>query len=301
MSLPIYLQAFIYQVKVLKKGNQVIIGCGDYHDKQHASHIGQRASIFAALKACDLQKTSIILEDLCTAAGEKPSFCESFFDNLKGSILGGFTQQCRKLGLSVLNVEFRHCRVASLAPILYNLSADLHSLPTTCSIKIADVMTEVMEALSVVHHYKDGPVLTQWYKKLLKKLYADMEGFAMHASPQATVADYLQSKLYSRDKVAMLSNLLTFDSDLLDAKIIHKIMNTQHTNKIFIFAGGAHINRVSDMLQKVGYQQVYATKVVTYKEQNKKKCVGTEVFNGNFCVRPKALKARALSKALTKF
>lgn len=284
--------AFIYEVKVLKKWDasrnryHYFIGCSDFHDKRHDATSSQIAAIQELLKALPKENTKIIVEDLSTENSCGRRSCGRFFLNSRGGILGGLTQTCRTHSLEVDNIEYRYCRVIALGPLLHNLKADAATIPSLKGIRLWDVVEEMQATVDEIKNYKDGKSLAAWYAQTIKELDPHIERLQMEKYSADSMADYMKHNTSKKTLLKTLKYLLTFDSALLDVKMMHSVQAAGNKDCVIAFAGGTHVTRVVDMLKKMGYQEVYVTQSKYFREHNLDKCLGSHVTDGAFCVRP---------------
>ena len=284
--------AFIYEVKVLKKWDETrnryhyFVGISDFHDKRHDATSSQVAAIHRLLRQMPKAQTKIIVEDLSTENNCGRKACGRFFLNSRGGILGGLAQTCQSHKLSVENVEYRYCRVIALGPLLHNLNADVSTIPSLKGIRVKDLLQETQEAVNEIKRYNDGAVLASWYATHVKELAAHIERLKMDRYEGDSMADYVAQHTTNSTRLKMLKYLLTFDSALLDVKMVHSVQAAADKERVVAFAGGTHIVRVVDMLKKMGYKEVYSTKPEYYREHALEKCVGSHITDGTFCVRP---------------
>ncbi len=288
--------AFIYEIKVLRKWNdatngyQYFIGCSDFHDKRHDATESQLEAIQELLRSLPRTKTKVIVEDLSTENNCGRRVCGRFFLNSRGGILGGLAQKCQSCRLEVDNIEYRYCRVIALGPLLHNLKADVSTIPSLKGIRMQDIMQEMQGTVDEITKYNDGEVLTAWYRKMLKEFTPQLQQMQLQRQGIDTMADYIAKYTTLETRLKKLKYLLTFDSALLDALLMHSVQAAASKERIVAFAGGTHIARVVEMLKKMGYQEIYGTESRYFREHDLDKCLGSHITDGNFCVRPHAVK-----------
>lgn len=301
---PSFGNAFIYQVDVLKKWDagrnryHYVIGCGDFHDKAHQATQVQQKKIDALLTQCDANNTKVILEDLSCRGSYGRVSCGPFRINSRGGILGGLTDKCQRLGLPVDNIEYRYCRVVSLSPLLKNLQSNPHTFNSTRMTKVSALLNEVHGIMHEVHGYNDGPVLNQQYKKGLHEVKEHINKLRFLNNAHNSIAQYLENKTTPANRLGIIKWLLTFDSGLLDLKLAHTVINSLDKEKILIFAGGSHIVRTTQLLQKVGYKKVYSSSVSFNREYDLRRCLGSHITRGKFCVKPQPIDLDIVKKFL---
>jgi hypothetical protein len=235
------------------KQTQRIICFGDYHDKKHPANANQRVQLESLLKKCAALKGKCIVEDLSSVNNDGRMICCNFGINCTEGILGHLARKIRELGISVDNVEFRYCRVASIGPLLNNIHADPFSLKSTATIMTSSLHKEVADELEKIQKYDDGKQLNNFYKKAVLSVRSALLNNRLCAGQKCTVAQYcsqLRSKHYRKE----LEKLCIFDSALIDMNILHAIAASPTIPLIFVFAGGSHVEQVSAMLQRIGYE-----------------------------------------------
>lgn len=295
-------QPFIYHITVLKKWDpsygreQIFIGCGDFHDKSHTSTAEQNKQINAFLLQCPAHNTKVLVEDLSSPNCAGGLTCGPYMINSRGGILGGLTEKCGKLGIAAANVEYRYCRVVALSPALRDLKSDPRSLPSVKNTKVVSIAQEIDAVMHEIKQYNDGDMLNKYYKNGLKEIAAQLNKLKFATNGEASVADYLHATTNQENRLEFIKWLLTFDSNLLDLKMVHEVINSRDKRTIVSFAGGSHITRVIDMLKKCGYEQVYSSDEDYQREYNLDKCLGSHIIKGKFCVRPNPANLKVLDK-----
>lgn len=265
------------------------IGCSDFHDKTHAVTGDQMQKIEQLLTQCDKKNTNVVVEDLSSANDSGRLACGRFMVNSRGGILGGLAEKGRTMGLSVDNVEFRLCRVTSLGPVLNNLHADMNNFPSASTVLVAALRDEVLHEIAQIQAYEDGPIAKKMYAQGIHDAKNQLKELHIDRHQQMTIADFLNTHAKPEGRLELLKTLLTFDSGLLDLKIVHSVMNAQDKQKSIAIAGGSHIGRVGELLEKFGYQHVKTTKVIFGREHNLQKCLGSHIIDGAFCMKPEPI------------
>ena len=77
---------------------------------------------------------------------------------------------------------------------------------------------------------------------------------------------------------------------------MHYVVAACNKERVLAVAGGTHIMHVVEMLKRLGYQEVYSTKPEYFREHNLEKCLGSNITEGNFCMRPHAVKDEVFKK-----
>jgi len=298
-------KAFIYDVCVMRKWNPAyrnycyFVGLGDFHDKCHSITPLQIKQINDIIYKCP-GDTNIIVEDISSKNKEGCRSCANFFIKSKGGILGGFTKKCLANGIrSIENVEYRFCRVASLAPILNNIHKNARSFSSACKIRVDCLKNEIENICRKISSYKDGAVLDAWYEKCIDKVSKCMKSLKWDKAKNLSVADYICCYTKPKNRLNIVKKLLTFDSYLLDTRIIHSMMNNNKNKRnTIVIAGGSHIRNVSRILQRLGFETVYKNKPLFKREYDMKKCLGCHIQPGGFCRKPEPADLKVLENFL---
>jgi len=295
---PMASYGFIYEAKILKKWNsqtnryQWFIGLSDFHSKTHEANNAQLAHIDAILAKCDKKRTKVLIEDLSSAGSDGQQACGRFMVNSRGGILGGLVQACQEKQFDVENVEYRFCRVSSLGPVLNNVNKSPHIFPSVKAINVASLAQEIDAIANEINNYEDGHVLRRYYDKELGYINKQMAVFYDHHHLSA--ADFVEHHSTDENRRAYLNKLLTFDSGLMDTRVVHAVVNDDDHDFFLFIGGGAHIGRVSSALKEnVHFESVYETKVHNAKEHDLSKCGSTPIVDKKYCVRPAAIDVKA--------
>jgi len=299
------IDAFIYDICVMRKWEAAhghyhfFIGLGDFHDKQHAITSLQLNQINKIISRSPQKRTSVIVEDISSKNDDGCASCGNFYVKTKGGILGGFVDRCCVHGIrNITNIEYRFCRVASLAPILNNLSKSVKSSVSPNRISVGCLKKEIVGFLNKLCKYQDGPVLDKWYKKCLHRATKYIKALRFTTYANKSVADYVMLNTTSKNRLNFVKKLLTFDSFLIDAKIVHNIMLSNSKRNAIVIAGGTHIKNVSKLLQQLGYEMIYKSKPQYHCEYDSKKCLGCNIHPGGFCRKPEPVDVTILNRFL---
>jgi hypothetical protein len=306
MSQVPFASAFIYDLTVLDGINprtgkeQRFLGCSDYHDKSHALTNVQLATIEQKLAECNPRTTHVYTEDLSSRSDDGKSGCGRFMVKSQGGILGGLTRKCQLLGLAIDNIEYRFCRVAAISPVLNNLEADLFSFPSVYTTHIADLVAEIKQVMHEVRNYNDGIALNSYYAESLHEISQQLGELALTNNSTLSVAQFLNSRVPSTKRMHMLRLLLTFDSVLLDLKLVHRFVNSD--KNAIAFTGGSHIERVSNVLEKIlKFKYVQPSRKQMVREYDPQKCIGTTMVHGRYCIKPAAVATKDFDIAFKAF
>ena len=115
---------------------------------------------------------------------------------------------------------------------------------------------EVVDEIEKIKKYDDGRELNGLYKRTAATVLNALSKVAFNT--QATIAHY-SGKLPQKEYRQELEKLCIFDSALIDMKIMHSIAASPEAPFIFVAAGGSHIEQMSAMLNKMGYESIFAT------------------------------------------
>jgi hypothetical protein len=267
MFLPTY--SFIYQAQILQRWDshyqyyQTIIGLGDFHDKKHPSTGQQRQYLEHVLNACDKHNTHVVVEDLSSTNCHGCHGCGPFILNSRAGILGGLTDSCRRLCLSVTNLEYRYCRVVALGPIFNNHDMPIHTFQSARAVPLEALYREIMREINEILTYRDGMTLERYYRQCIDPILTSVKQIHLDVHKKMTVADYLTTyATTSKIRSQLLNRLLTFDSALFDCKVIHAINQASDKKTIIVVAGGTHINHMTCILNMIGYKHIFTSKLV---------------------------------------
>ena len=293
--------AFIYQATVLRRWDamqqryQWFIGLGDYHNKKHPINEQHKQQLFDLLAVANPGSTKVLTEDLSVPNIEGRFSCGKFYVNSRGGILGGLTECCHDLGLEVENLEYRYCRVCALGPVLNDPHADPFTHPSVAGISVQEMCDEVYHTCDRISTFDDGPLLNAWYQERVNGVKQKVQRLGWQRYGFESVADMLVSQAKPQNRHEAVKTLLTFDSSLFDAELVHAVANTPH-ERICAIAGGSHIERASAMLERVGFQKVMEEKPFYHKENDPQQCIGSEMRQGGYCLQPQPIQLQTVSK-----
>ncbi len=264
-------KSFIYKVDILCKWDPIpencsyFIGCSDFHDKFHEANAPQRQFIRRLLADCDKRQTRVLVEDLASANHNGKSARINFRRRAKPGILAGFANECKQLGVSATNLEYRYDRVLAVAGLLKNTAVNPYSYKPACTICVGQVKKELDDTIDQIKQYKDGPQLEKMYQKGITSALKQSKDFNLAYDHKLNIASYLIEHTKSSFRNAFIKRLLTFDSVLLDFKFIHETIKSKEP-VVVALAGGTHIQRAISILQKMGYKAHKST-TLTYENE----------------------------------
>lgn len=258
--------AYIYEIQVMRRWMpqeqrfQYLIGCSDYHDKLNSANKWQRKELCNLLAGCNKSVTQVLLEDLSSPNDADTCACGHFFLRSERGMLARLTKEIEGLGVAVQNLEYRYCRAISLSGVLARWKANPYQFQPACAIRVSSFIDEIESTMDSIAQYEDGPALSALYAKECARVkYAAKQLGLTQASDQSVASFCARSRTH--DRLAFLKRLLTFDSPLLDCKLVHAIVNAVEKDRIITIAGGTHIGRMCTMLQKVGFERVESSEL----------------------------------------
>ena len=300
--IPLICSGYIYDITRLAKKDShdaepIFVGLSDFHDKANQANVVQISALEQALGGIT-EKTKFIVEDLSSHNSQGRFACGHYFVNSRGGILGGLADTVKSKGFAVENIEYRYCRVTSLGPVLNNVREPLHKFASVASTTIQALYAEIHATIKEIEAYNDGPVLQKMYQSIIKDVRAQVVALQFESHNALSVADYLNARSTQATRMSLLKKLLTFDSSLLDAKLVHSVVTTKDTRNIVAIAGGSHIVRVAEMLQKIGYKKIPSNNVAYAKEHDLQRCLGSHIIDGAYCMKPKPIDAKKIVEAI---
>lgn len=288
------LYSFIYEVYVLRKwlpekmDYHHIIGLSDFHDRSIPASVSQRAQLLKQLGCCNAQQVKVIVEDLSSRNHNGDFGCECFFLRSNTGLLSGMSQECQQRGIDVENVEYRYCRVIALAPILHSMINSSNILPFTQHITVNHMIKEIDKAIHAVQSYHHPNLaLRSHIARTIETVKKELVDCKMQHCAAQFVGDYVLNIVDRTQRLAFLKKILIMDSCLLDIKLFHAVLSSQHKKTVMVLAGGTHIKKMGELLKQAGYHTVHHTRANIAQEHDLKKCrVGLDIINGSFCLKP---------------
>lgn len=258
--------SFIYEISVLRLKNpsntgHYFIGCGDFHTQNHSFTAIQKQGVISQFSRQINKKIKILVEDLSSKTVMSERVCGPFSGGDNNGILAGLSQQLEQLGLHVKNVEYRYVRVASLSEILNNVTANPYSFRSACAFRVSVLIDEAMKIIREVEQYNDGLILNLIYQQGCACVEQMISSLLLNKQKGKTVASFCHDNSTLFNRIPFLRKLLTFDSSLVDFRLLHEIVNADDEQTVIAFAGGTHIKRVCHILKKIGYEEVESVSV----------------------------------------
>lgn len=259
------LNAYIYEITVMKapgKNGQMVVGLSDFHDKLHPSNTHQRASLLSLLNAIEHKNAyKLLIEDLSSINAQGAFGCQSYALVSKQGILAGLTQECKALGLDVENLEYRFSRVIALGPLLHEQYANPFQFQPACSIRIDTLISEVEAMIDYLKHSITEKNLSAWYKTCSRAVLTSMRRLGLYSCKHMSCAAFIHANTTSNTRLTFLKGLLTFDSTLLDCAFVNALTRAASQSHVIIVAGGTHIKKTCEQLNRMGYSHVYASEL----------------------------------------
>lgn len=292
---------FIYDLVVMRKWDggryRYFIGLSDFHDKKHRANRAQLDDLQATLSRCSPDSIKIGSEDIGSPAVNHSAKCGPYLLMSQGGVLHGVANICRSNNFDYNNFEYRYCRVATLGPVLNNIGSDLTRFRSANSVRVSALIKEIETIFNELRGYNDPTLLRDLYAHCIKRMRQLMTELKLFQNANLTVANYLQNMTTPNNRLAFVKKLLTFDSVLLDLRILHNVIHSQKPNYLAI-AGGSHTTRIAKLLSKLGYEQVHGVRPTFEREYNANKCLGSHIIDGKYCQRPKPVDVRVIGDFL---
>lgn len=297
---------YLYEVKVLRKWHphynryHYFIGCCDFHDKAHVENEPQRKRIEELLTSADIQDVHVNVEDLSSSKGNG-LIAGSFYINSTTGVLANLGNFCANNNISYDNAEYRYCRVAALGPIINNLNVNPESFPSSSKITVGMLKQEIDKAIKDLS-YKINPgnkPFMQEYVSQVKLIKTVMNKLELANYASLGVAEYMNIATTPLNRLDAIKHMLTFDGPLVGFNLVYSVERNFDKKKNIAFAGGTHINEAFDLLQKVaGWEKVSQSSISVFKERDLKKCLGSTIVNGAYCVKPNPISLSLLEHYL---
>lgn len=254
-------RAFIYMASVMHKWDPItqrdqwFIGLGDYHCKEHPMTVKHRSELEQLLAGTDPSRCKLLLEDLSSKNADGRINCGRFVVNSRGGLLGGLTDICQRHGIATENHEYRYARVCALGPVLNQPQVNPYRFASVKGVSIGQLYNEIIHEITRLAQYDDGALLNQWYAQRIDRVKRRLVQMGWRQMATMSVAD-LFVDMQPEERHKKVADLLTFDSCLLDVKLVHAIAQSTEAERICAITGGSHIKRLRVILQKLGYAEV---------------------------------------------
>lgn len=297
------INAYVYQISVMKKvidpqlsQEQLVIGIGDYHDKDHPANADQRAYLEALLKKCRAIKSKLIVEDLSSVNSDGRGMCCNLFINAQGGLLGKLADKARAECIDVDNVEYRFCRVVGIGPLINSYQNNQQKNNSSATIiPVQEVCKEFLQELDKVQHYNDGVVANRFYKKIIGDVSKSFNHLKIDKVKDQAVAHYCAQE-YKNNYIKSLEKLCIFDSPIIDAKIIHSIVSSPEKSIIIVAAGGSHLEKINTQLELLGYCKVIIPAVTNHMHQMVENLLNSGKKEKSRVYRPPAINIQVIDQ-----
>jgi hypothetical protein len=124
------------------------------------------------------------------------------------------------------------------------------------AIKLGQFIKETQSLLSTISQYNDYG-MSPWYRSCTQAVESAMTKLALVGSQKQTVGEYLHAAAQKNNRQEIvLEELLSYDSPLFDARLVHEALNDRQHKTVVVIAGGTHVREVFDALIKAGYEHV---------------------------------------------
>lgn len=264
------IKAFIVKLETLEHNSadnkQFIIKAGDAHFccQKNSSH-----PTLSNLEIKDLNKKNalalvnfskqlskyeclFLVEDMYHPQG-KDDFTDTFFSQLRQKNEDSNFTNCmsyindltNSTDLNVENFEFRH------SVYLY---AKGHTLTK-------QFLNSIYSITSEIKNYNDNSTANEYYKDLVNTILNNNKEIlnTLNANKDKNI-DQIEEPLNKEELKTFRADFNNFVFDyylLIDAKIIHTILQNKDKKYIFICAGNNHLDRINEVLNKLNYNQKY--------------------------------------------
>ena len=251
---------YIYQLHVLKKHdiqtglNQIVIACGDYHDKTHARTLSQKNHLQALVNRIK-KPCMLLVEDLSSANTENRLGYGPYRINSCDGLLGEFAKGIRNGQVTVKNVEYRYCRVVSLGPLM-NENKMVQRHGPVAHLTVGDLYDELVNEIEVVKKYTDCRILNNFYKKTIQDVHRKATELKLSSYKNCGVEQFCKKFSTEENNKEFLNRLCVFDTQVLDAKMLHEIYRSNQ-EYVVIISGGTHTKNIAQVLRTMGYTLEY--------------------------------------------
>jgi len=273
--------------KKINGHKQTVYLFGDIHIP-FAQSVLQRQLLCTQLTQLDPNSSLVVVEDALdydTSHPQITAYMKTFVPVLSQTTpLNGFAQVCRNLKIPVVNIEYRQslfsCNLWNYYLYHSKMSSQnlLDYLCLPYDILIQEIINQLDNQIDQIRSYDDGPVLNNYYTKIINNFLTKHEAFlnSLRAfaqnNSQATVKDYIDSCYPDEQNSARYtcaSKLKTWDIQLLDLQALHTIAQSNDKKTIIIFMGSLHTDRIASLLPELGYTLVkkFGREFFTEKEK----------------------------------
>ncbi len=248
---------------------QLIYGLGDVHTilKEEYAEVASltnsqhRYFILDVLDAIEKserrEETVAIVEDAWDYCGGHRGVCAAIelyeviklYSDYKDTPLFNLIREINKRRIASLNVEHRHTKIWGLTRNVRTLVAQCSEQPVP-PISAGDIVQEYDEAVQELQQYPE-PMLQDYYRSALRPIDGfDLRDLEPMRRQQDDILDYVSKHVPEQSRADWEDKLLSFDCPLVDARIIHDIVNSLK-KKIIVLAGAAHVYYMGKILESV--------------------------------------------------
>jgi hypothetical protein len=231
---------------------------------RHRAHEQSLLEILHNLKSKQ-ENFLVIAEDTLHYKGNHPtvrSYVELMlsipnYSEYKNPPISGILQKLSAQGVEIINAEYRIMRQVGLfIRNVFGGAQTSHTLQLP-PITAKQVVSEYDQTAYAVRQYPEI-ALRDYYQTTLDPIYDfDMRELEPMRLEQCDILQYAQIHVPT-DKISdWKRKFMFFDAHLLEAKILHHIMQNLHKNKIFILTGASHMYHIGRILETVlSYQRL---------------------------------------------
>jgi len=261
-------KAFFERLTIWKMPNgQLIYGFGDLHGLQpgyeevaYMRHEAHRSLFLSALGrlTCKPEDVLVIAEDVFCYRGNHATV-KTLIEFRKSLGWGSeyreppivdIIQELDAKRFPVINAE---CRIVKL----FGLSEPIRKIveeacqQTLLPITAQHVVQEYDEAVQELQQYHE-PMLQDYYRSALHSTDEfDVRDLEPLRHEQGDILRYIDTHILEQSRTDWKNKFLLFDCPLVDARIVHHIVNNSLKRKIIVLAGTAHIYRMGKILESV--------------------------------------------------
>ena len=203
------------------------------------------------------EETMAIVEDARDYCGGHRGVCAAIelydvielYSDQKNTPLLNLIREINKRHIASLNIEHRQTKIWGLMRNVRTLVAQCSEQPVT-PISAGDIVKEYDEAVQELRRFQE-PVLQDYYQSALHPIDGfDLRDLEPMRHQPADILDYVNAHIPEQSRVDWEDKLFHFDCPLVDARIIHHIVNSVK-KKIIVLAGAAHVYHMGKILESV--------------------------------------------------
>lgn len=178
------------------------------------------------------------------------------------SPLFSLVQEAQKRGISAIDVEFRHyLMIVSAYNLPYCINRALTGNAMRYPLTLSDYYRINDAIVAEIENYDAKPEseLKDFYKKCINDSNSSYITIALHnltkKSPTLDLDAIIPSLIEQtgKNKSTVLHDFAEHNMTLLDARLLHTILNYKHKN-VFVCAGAYHIYAIVKILEQLGYK-----------------------------------------------